>query len=75
MAERPDAVDDARRGFEEAVEAFRRAGVAAVDAARDPRVDVMSLSEARTKATFALAAASLAFKAALRAARPDPEPD
>ena len=33
MAERPDAVDDARRGFEEAVEAFRRAGVAAVDAA------------------------------------------
>jgi len=62
---------DARKRFEEAVDAFRRTGLDAISAAENPRTDAMTLADTRTRATFALAAASLAFKAALRAARPD----
>jgi hypothetical protein len=63
-----DALADARRRFEEAADAFRRVALEAVDAAADPRRDETAVAEARHRATFALAAASLAFKAALRAA-------
>jgi hypothetical protein len=58
----------ARQRFVDAVDAFRRVSLEAVDAAANPRADEMTRTEARHRATFALAAASLAFKAAVQAA-------
>ena len=64
------ALDAAERRIDEALAAFRRAASAAIELAKKPRLDVVSLAQARTQATFALAAVGASFKAALEAARP-----
>ncbi len=63
-------LEDARRRIDDALAAFRRAADAAIALAAKPRLDVVSLAQARTQATFALAAVGASFKAALEAARP-----
>jgi|GEM_PF-2502442 len=67
----PAAVAAARARLEEVVEVFRRAAERAVATAADPRALPMGITETRHHATFALAAVGAAFKAALKAARPD----
>lgn len=63
-------LDEARARIDAAIAAFSRAAQAAIDVASKPRLDVVSLANARTQATFALAAIGASFKAALEAARP-----
>ena len=65
----PPDLPAARRRLDEAIEAFRRVATRAVDVAGGR--DVVSADQARHEATFALAAVGLAFKQALRAARPE----
>ena len=64
------SLDDVRRRIDEALVAFRKAADDAIALAGRPRLDVVSLAQARTRATFALAAVGASFKAALEAARP-----
>jgi hypothetical protein len=74
MADAPDAAKrrlrEAKDRIGDAVDSFRKAAQAAVDVAADPKASDAAAAEARMKATFALAAVGLAFKAALREARP-----
>lgn len=65
-----EPLDAARARLDEALAVFRRAADEAIALAAKPRLDVVSLAHARTRATFALAATGKAFKDALEAARP-----
>ena len=64
------SLEDVNRRIDEALAAFRKAADRAIELAKRPRLDVVSLAQARTQATFALAAVGASFKAALEAARP-----
>ena len=63
----------ARKRLEDAIEGFRRAASKAVDVAGGR--DVVTAAQVRHEATFALAAVGLAFKQAMKAARPDASED
>jgi hypothetical protein len=67
----PDELAAAMRRLDETVELFRRAAAKAVATAATPTSYPMVVTETRHQATFALAAVGAAFKAALKAARPD----
>lgn len=67
----PAAVAAARARLDEVVAVFRRCAETAITTAADPKAYPMARTESRHQATFALAAVGAAFKAALKAARPD----
>ena len=64
------SLEEVNRRIDDALAAFRKAADRAIELAGKPRLDVVSLAQARTQATFALAAVGASFKAALEAARP-----
>jgi hypothetical protein len=70
----PPTLEEARRGLEAAVEAFRRLAARAIEAAADPRAPASRVDDARHQATFALAAVGATLKTALKAARPSSNP-
>jgi hypothetical protein len=63
-------LDEARAKMKEALRAFEVLSARAIAVAADPKASRTAIDDARTQATFALAAVGAAFKKSLHAARP-----
>jgi hypothetical protein len=69
----PTPLEEARARMTEALRRFETSAARAVAVAGDPKATRTAVDDARYQATFALAAIGAAFKAMLRAVRPDEE--